>query len=101
MHADKEKGSERCSTTWEAEWRKTEEEYMKAEEVLERIATELKSLTGTALKIRRKWRHCWVLPIVADSTMSLTKTMTTTASVFPGYDSIAGILLGVMSVTAR
>ena len=41
-----------------------------------------------------------VIPIVAGSTMSLTMTMTT-APVFHGYDSIAGILLGVVSVTAR
>ena len=41
-----------------------------------------------------------VLPIVAVSTVSLTMTITT-APVFHGYDSIAGIRLGVVSVTAR
>ena len=41
-----------------------------------------------------------VLPIVANSTMSLTRT-TTTAPVFHRYDSIVGILLGVESVIAN
>ena len=36
---------------------RTEEEYMKAEEEQERIATELKTLTRTALKIRRRWQR--------------------------------------------
>ena len=40
-----------------------------------------------------------VLPIVANSTMSLTMTMTT-APVFHGYDSIADILFGVESAVA-
>ena len=41
-----------------------------------------------------------VLPIVAGSTMSVMMTMTT-APVFHGYDSIASILLGVVSATAH
>ena len=41
-----------------------------------------------------------VLPIVANSTMSLTMTMTT-APVFHRYDSIVGNLLGVESVIAN
>ena len=41
-----------------------------------------------------------VLPIVAHFTISLTMTMTT-APVFHGYDSIAGIRLGVESVIAN
>ena len=41
-----------------------------------------------------------VLPIVADSTMSLTMTMTT-APVFHRFDSIVYILLGVESVIAN
>ena len=41
-----------------------------------------------------------ILPIVANSTMSLTTTMTM-APVFHRYDSIAGILLGVVNVTAH
>ena len=36
---------------------RTEEEYRKAEEVQEQIATELKALTRTTLKIRRKWQR--------------------------------------------
>ena len=40
-----------------------------------------------------------VLPIVAISIMSFTMTMTT--PVFHGYDSIAGILLGVESAIAN
>ena len=39
-----------------------------------------------------------VLPIVADSTMSLTMT---TTPVFHGYDSIADNRVGLVSVTAR
>ena len=41
-----------------------------------------------------------VLPIVAYSTTSLTMTMTT-APVFQGYDSIAGIRLAVESLIAN
>ena len=41
-----------------------------------------------------------VLPIVAYSTISLTMTMTT-APVFQGYDSIAGIRLAVESLIAN
>ena len=41
-----------------------------------------------------------VLPIVANSTTSLTMTMTT-APVFHGYDSIAGIRLAVESLFAN
>ena len=40
------------------------------------------------------------LPIVANSTMSLTVTMTT-APLFHRYDSIVGILLGIESVIAN
>ena len=34
-----------------------EEQYRKAEEEQEKIATELKALTRTALKVRRKWQR--------------------------------------------